>query len=60
MREQISRAETGERFLPQPEQIPSLLSSAESKMQLTGKEEAIDFPPFFFSLLLISSPFFFP
>lgn len=36
--------EIGERFPPRPVQIPSLLSSAESKMQLTGKEDAIDSP----------------
>lgn len=37
-------AEIRERFPPRPVQIPSLLSSAESKMQLTGKEDAIDSP----------------
>lgn len=50
-------AEIGERFPPRPVQIPSLLSSAESKMQLTGKEDAIDSP---LSLLFMSSPFFSP
>lgn len=50
-------AEIGERFPPRPVQIPSLLSSAESKMQLTGKEDAIDSP---LSLLFMSSPSFSP
>lgn len=60
-RELISwRAETGGRFPSRPLQIPSLLSSAESKMQLTGKKkDAIDFSlssPLSLCLLFISLP----
>lgn len=44
------RTETGERFPSRPLQIPSLLSSAESKMQLTGKKTPL------ISLLLLPLP----